>query len=128
MGFGNERSAFAMCLFSESWKEISLSVPRRYTNGGARVIHCMSLESTGEAQSKDTVMGVSGVLFSYETGKTHPGEGRQRKEVLGELSLGNIAVIRGVDDEPKSARQREDAKQDERKTRREVKKSRDKVI
>lgn len=86
----------------------------------------MSLEFAGEAQSKDTVMGVGGVLFSYETGKTHPGEGRQRKEALRELSLGSIAVVSGVDDEP--AQQREDAKQDERKTRREVKKSRDKVI
>lgn len=89
----------------------------------------MSLEFAGEAQSKDTVMGVGGVLFSYETGKTHPGEGRQRKEALRELSLGSIAVVGGVDDdEPKSAQQREDAKQDERKTRREVKKSRDKII
>lgn len=88
----------------------------------------MSLEFAGEAQSKDTVMGVSGVLFSSETGKTHPGEGKQRKEAPRELSLGSTAVVRGVDDEPKSAQQREDAKQDERKTRREVKKSRDKVI
>ena len=88
----------------------------------------MSLEFAGEAQSKDTVMGVGGVLFSYETGKTHPGEGRQRKEALRELSLGSIALVRDVDDEPKSAQQREDAKQDERKTRREVRKSRDKVI
>lgn len=66
---------FAMCLFSESWEEISLSVPRRYTDGSARVINCMSLEFAGEAQSKDTVVGVGGVLFPYETGKTHAGGG-----------------------------------------------------
>lgn len=71
---------FAMRLFSESRKKISLSVPRRYTDGSARVINCMSLEFAGEAQSKDTVVGVGGVLFSYETGKTHPGGGRQRRK------------------------------------------------
>lgn len=73
---------FAMRWFSENWKEISLSVPRRYTNGSARVIDCMSLEFAGEAQSKDTVMGVGGVLFSYKTGKTHPGGGDREGRAL----------------------------------------------
>lgn len=36
-------------------------------------------------------------------------EGETEKEELQELSLGSIAVVRGVD-EPKSAKQREDAK------------------
>lgn len=36
--------------------------------------------------------------------------GETEKEELQELSLGSIAVVRGVDEEPRSAKQREDTK------------------
>lgn len=82
-----------------------------------RTTNRMRLEFPGEAQSRDTVMGVGGVLFSCETGKIRLGGERQRKEELQELSLGSTAKIRGTDDEPESAKQSEDANDDEMKTR-----------
>lgn len=63
-----------------------------------RTINHMNLEFAGEAQSRNTVVGVGRVLYSYEAGESRPGGDRNRGE-LQEPRPGNTAGIKGAGDQ-----------------------------